>query len=136
MEKNYFELATRNKYRFDTERGSVSTEDLWDLPLKSKTGMDLDTVAKTLNKKIKAEDEESFVDTKSNKTTELTDRLELVKYIISVKIAEEDKRKKATENAAKRKKLLEVLATKQEEGIQAMTEEDILAELKALEEGE
>ena len=48
-----FEKATRLKLRFETVRGYVTTEDLWDIPLSAVNGFCLDTIAKNLNKKLK-----------------------------------------------------------------------------------
>ena len=59
-----FEQASRLKLRFTTARGSLSVEDLWDLPLTSTTGKpNLDDIAKSLNRELRATSEEtSFVE--------------------------------------------------------------------------
>ena len=46
---NIFELATRKALRFGTERGPVTVEQLWQMPLQSKNLFDLDNVAKACN---------------------------------------------------------------------------------------
>jgi hypothetical protein len=46
---NLFERATRLKLRFSTNKNEITVEDLWELPLQSKTGFDLDNVAKRAN---------------------------------------------------------------------------------------
>ena len=46
---NIFEQASRAKLRFDSVKGQLVTEQLWDLPLQSKTNFDLDTVAKGIS---------------------------------------------------------------------------------------
>lgn len=97
METNkLFEYASRNKLRFNTSKGVLSTEDLWDLSLES-----LNIMAKSLNKQMKANEEEDFINSsrRTKSEVELEYKFELVKYIIKVKLEEKDKREKA---AAKR----------------------------------
>ncbi len=50
-----FEQAARKQYRYPTTRGFVTTEQLWEMPLQSKTGFDLDTTARTINANLKAQ---------------------------------------------------------------------------------
>ena len=132
MEKNYFEVAARNKFRFETKVGCISTEELFDLPLKANNGVDLDSVARKINSQIKAEEQESFVETKTTQSTLLSDMLEVVKSVIAIKLEEKKAKETAAENSAKRKRILEALARKQEEGINAMSEAELLAELETL----
>ena len=63
---NIFETATRKALRFGTERGPVTVEQLWQMPLQSKNLFDLDNVAKSCNAKVKSFAEESFVTTASS----------------------------------------------------------------------
>ena len=56
------EKALINNYRYPTTVGNVTTEDLFGLPLTSKTGKpNLDDTAKSINKLLKDTEEESFV---------------------------------------------------------------------------
>lgn len=80
MEKNLFEIATRNRYRF-TYKGVMTVEDLWDLNVEA-----LDAIFKTLNRQKKTADEDSLLAVKSAEDTELANKIELVKYIVSVKL--------------------------------------------------
>lgn len=58
---NIFEIAAIQKFRFPTIKGEVTTEALWDMPLVSKNGFDLDDVAKTVNAALKSVTEESLL---------------------------------------------------------------------------
>lgn len=128
-----FEFATRNKLRFSSTRGELSVEMLWDLPLRSRDGFDLDSVAKGVNKALKSLTEESFVSTeRTPAVTRAENALELVKYIISVKLAEEETAKKRAANRAEKARLLEILAEKQAGALTALTEKELQERINAL----
>lgn len=122
-----FENATKKKVRFSTSKGSVGVEDLWDLPLTSAGGASLDGVAKTLSRKIKDGDEESFVDTaKSDPAIALAKfKLDIVKRIIAVRIEESEKVRKAGERKAKKDQIMDVLAKRQDESLEQSSEADL-----------
>jgi hypothetical protein len=111
-----FEQASRLKLRFETSRGNISTEDLWDLPLTSITGFSLDDLAKSLNKAVN-ESEESFV-VKRSKTDEiLALRFDIVKHVIEVKLAEAEASRKALENKAQKEKIMGIIADKEDDAL-------------------
>lgn len=135
MDTNLFEYATRNKLRFDSTRGPLNVEMLWDVPLRSRDGFDLDTVAKAANKTLKALSEESFVNltehTPARERAEVT--LEVVKHVIQVKLAEDETAKRRAENRVERERLLRILAEKQEGKLSELTEKELQKRIKALE---
>lgn len=88
MSKNLFEIATRNNYQFPF-RGMINVIDLWDLPLTN-----LDSVFKTLNAEIKRSEEESLLNIKSTEDEEISNKIDIVKYIVSVKLAEKKARRR------------------------------------------
>jgi hypothetical protein len=130
---NLFELATRNAYRFESTKGLLTVEDLWQLPLSSR-GASLDDVAKTVYAQIKAAEEVSFVAKQTTANTTLNNKLEIVKHIIGVKMAEAEAAKIKADKAAERAKLTEILARKQEQSLENSTEEELLAKLAAIDE--
>lgn len=125
MNTNIFELATREKYRFPY-KGMISVEDLWDLDIP-----ELDRVYKSLNKELKTTDEESLIEIKSTNVT-LNNKIEIVKYIFEVKRTEEEQRTNQMNNARQRQHILEILAKKQDESLQNMSEEELLKKLEEL----
>lgn len=131
---NIFEVATIQKFRFPTAKGEVTVEALWDMPLQSKSGFDLDDVAKTVNAALKSVTEESFVNTKTNPAKEkLTTMLEVVKHVIAAKLkAEEDARTRASK-LTERAKLLDALEARQHATLASLSEEELKAKLAALE---
>ena len=120
MENNIFENATRNKYRFEY-KGLISVEDLWDLNVNA-----LDDIYKSLKAKAKiAEQEESLLVTKSKEDTELNEQIEIIRYIVGVKQTELNNKRKARENAAKKQKIMDIIAKKQDEALENMSVEEL-----------
>ena len=118
--------ATRANYQFPF-RGMINVIDLWDLSLTN-----LDSVFKTLNAEVKKSEEESLLDTKSKEDEEISNKIEIVKYIVSVKLDEKKKREDAKKNAEMRQRLLEIKAKRQDAALENMSDEDLdkaLAEL-------
>lgn len=135
MDMNIFEYATRNKLRFTSLRGQLTAEDLWDVPLRSRDGFDLDAMARAANKAWKDLSEESFV--AKAKTPEHTRRevaLEVVKRVIEAKLADEAAAKKRADNKAEKAKLLAILAEKQDSKLSALSEKEIQDRIAALDE--
>lgn len=130
---NIFEQATRRAIRFESTKGDLSVEQLWDLPLQSRNQFDLDTIAKTVNRQLNAVTEESFVSVRENPAKEtLSLKLELVKHIISVKLQEAEEARNRANKASEKEKLLRLLDEKQNEALRALTPEEIQERLKAL----
>lgn len=131
--ENLFLQATREKFRFESPKGDLSVEQLWDLPLTSRTGFDLDTVAKAVNADLKASNEESFVNVNNNPAvSRLQAKLEVVKAIIEVKLAQAEATKKRVEKAAERQRLMEVLHSKKDQELQGLSVEEIERRLSQL----
>ncbi len=124
-----FIIASRKKFRFTFTRGSIGIEDLWDLNL-----LDLDKIAVALDAEIQKAGGKTFIAKRTASTTELTNKLEIVKHVIQTKQDEADIAKARRENEAKRATLNNLLERKQIEKLEGMTEEEIkkqLAELQA-----
>ena len=124
MEK--FEIAVRNKYRFPF-KGNISVEDLWDLSMS-----DLDKVYKALNTQKKQSEEDSLMVTHNPETTEVQIKIDIVRYIYAEKVAEKEAREKAAENNAKRQRIMQILANKQDAALENMSEEELKAMLSGM----
>ena len=130
---NLFLQATREKFRFESSKGDLSVEQLWDLPLTGRTGFDLDTVAKAVNANLKSSNEESFVNVSNNPAvSRLQAQLEVVKAIIEVKLVQAEAAKKRAEKAAERQRLMEVLHSKKDQELQGLSVEEIERRLSQL----
>lgn len=130
MTTNIFEQAVRNKLRFQTNKGMISVEALYDLPLESKSGTDLDSVAKDIARKLANSEEESFVKTKKTKDVNLSLSMDVVKHIIAVKLAEAEAFASAKEKAILESKILERLSRKEEEALDNKSEDELRAMLE------
>ena len=126
-----FENASRLKLRFETSKGNVTTEDLWDLPLISRA-VSLDSIAKSLNKQLKENGEESFV-VKQNKTNSVLNlKFDIVKYIIKIKLEEKDKKDVAIASKQKKEMLLGLIAEKENEELKSKDLDELKKMVSAL----
>lgn len=121
---NMFEMASQFKFRYPW-KGMITTEDLWDLNLGQ-----LDAVYKALSKELKAcQEGDSLLSTKPanffDKERELTAKIDLVKYIFNCKNQAAELHRMEAERSAKKQHILEILAAKQENILQNMSEEDL-----------
>lgn len=131
---NIFEYAVRHKLRFSSPRGELSAEQLWDVPLRSTDGLNLNEIAKTANKALKGATEESFVETTRTTThVRLETAFEVVKHVIETKLGEESAAKKRAENKVEKEKLLAILAEKQDGKLSALSEAELKKRIAALE---
>lgn len=127
MGKNMFEIATRTKMRFPF-KGMISVEDLWDLSVQN-----LDKVFKTLNSQRKEAQEESLLHEKSSADKVLDTQIEIVKYIVNVKLEEQAERIEANKNKEKRQKIMALMAKKDDEALESMSREELQKMLDELE---
>lgn len=119
---NLFEQASRVKLRFASTKGELTVEQLWDAPLISGNGFNLDVIAKDVNTQLKASTEESFVKQARPNAAQaaLELKLEILKHIIGVKLAEADAAKASVARAEELRRLKEALAHKQDEALMSM----------------
>jgi hypothetical protein len=131
---NIFEHASRMKLRLPSTVGELTTEQLWDLPLTSNGGkVNLDAIARSVHAELKGLEKVSFVECKPDRRKdELELKLEILKRIIAVKVAERDEAEKAVIKAQRRAKLLDALSSKERDELAGMSKDEILAELNSL----
>lgn len=126
MEKNLFEIATRNRYRFNY-KGVMTVEDLRSLRVE-----DLDAIFKMLNRQKKTADEDSLLATKSAEDQDLANKIDIVRYIVSVKLAEAAERVSAAEKKEQRDKIMEIVAKKKDKALEDMGIDDLMKKLEEL----
>jgi len=128
---NIFKEASRENLKYKTVRGSITTDQLWELPLTSSDGMDLDTIAKDIYSNIKDE-EISFVSQREKIQVADELRLDVIKDIIEYK---QEKANRALQNqlARERKsKLLDAIAAKEDKALDRMSADKLRKEVEAI----
>ena len=133
-----FEIASRKKFRFDSAQGSLTVEDLWNIPLtintktKSRVYVCLDDIAKDLSKQLKEDQTESFVIKKSAVNEEVSQKFELVKHIIAVRLAETEAADLIKKNKEKKQLLLGIIAQKENEQLMGSSLEELKSMVESL----
>lgn len=129
-----YKFAAKNGLRFPSKRGDLTTEQLFQLPLKAQTGFDLDSVARGINAQLKGASEESFVEdnTTDPRKQSLVVALEIVKDVIKTKQEENRAALNRTQRAAERKKILDAMAAKKDQQLSQASVEELQKQLDAL----
>lgn len=133
MDTNHpFVTASRRQLRFATAKGHLNVEDLWELSLK-----DLDAIALRVDGEIKPGARKSFLENPDKKADQAAAdnelRLEVLKFVIDVKQAENKAARSASEKRAQITLLKELRDKKLLQGLESLTAEQIEAQLKELE---
>lgn len=126
-----FARATRNKLVFNTTQGLLDTEDLWDLHLTGSKGATLDDIAQDLDRQIK-QHTTSFVKKDNGVDPVLQLKFDVVKYIIDVKLTEQEAAKNERERREKKQRILAAIERKQNEKLEGASLEELESELASL----
>jgi hypothetical protein len=126
--------ASRQKTRFESLKGLLTIEDLWDLPLTSgRNNVNLDDIARAYHKQLKeADGEVSFVKPSTKSTDELQAKFDIVKFIIDTKVGERDASAVASAKAETKQKLMGVLARRQDADLEGKSTEELQALIDSL----
>lgn len=128
-----FQAASRLKIRFDSPKGQLTIEDLWDIPLTSNTGKaNCDDIARNLFRQLKSDDAVSFVETdrKSDPTIQL--KFDIVKFVIDTRVVENKAEAVAKENREKRQRLMQIIADKENKNLLDSSLDDLRQMLATL----
>lgn len=121
-----FEIASRKKYRYPY-KGTIATEDLWDLSVE-----ELDRIYKWLNGESKKSQEESLLTERSSIDQDLSNKIEIIKHIVKVKQEEKKAAESAVEKKLRKQHLMEVLARKEDQALEASSVEELKKMLEEL----
>lgn len=127
-----FEKATRQKLRFQTDKGLLTVEDLWDLPLTSLRGTNLDDIARKLHSDLKNYDNVSFVvkERKSDESIQLA--FDIVKHIIDVKLVERDVAQQAAVNKERKQQIMQLIANKEQSALAELPLDELRKMVEAM----
>lgn len=128
-----YKRGAKKKIRFETSKGNIGIEDLWDMPLESANGDSLDSLAVGYDKKLK-EETKSFVKSKSVANTLVQLKFDIVCDVIETKIEENKTKLARAEKAEKRKVILAAIARKESSEIDDASKDELNKMLKELEE--
>jgi len=120
-----FKEASKQKLRFNTSRGPLSTEQLWDLPL-----TELDALAVALETEVEKGGVKSFLTPKTpeNKIGKL--KFDVVYEMLTTRVEENQAAQEAADNKAHNQKILGLMAEKQEEGLKKKSLKELEKMLK------
>ena len=120
-----YKEALQKKLRFKTNKGMITTEDLFDLSLQN-----LNTLAIMLDKKISEAPKKSFIEELPAEENDDEPRFSIVKDVINIKLkARKDNIDKAQADAQK-KRILEILAKRNDEELEKKSTEELRAMLQ------
>lgn len=122
-----FLSASRSKLRFSTNKGELTTEDLWDLSLTS-----LDNIARAVNRDLKASQEESFIVKMNSANATLELKLEILKHVIATKQFESEEKLNRRKKVEELELLESLLVEKETEGLKSLTPDQIRAKIAEL----
>lgn len=120
-----YKEALQKKLRFKTNKGMITTEDLFDLSLQN-----LNTLAIMLDKKISEAPKKSFIEDLPAEENDDELRFSIVKDVINIKLkARKDNIDKAQADAQKNR-ILEILAKRNDEELEKKSTEELRAMLQ------
>ncbi len=119
MNNDVFISALKEKYRFPY-KGQITAEDLWDL-----TGTQLDSIYKTLNAEKKTTQEDSLMGHRTAAEQTLLNKIEIVKYVFSAKQEEIEANKQKAANDEKKRRIMEIIASKEDAALGEKSVEDL-----------
>jgi hypothetical protein len=121
-----YKLASQNKLRVSTNRGALSVEQLWDLPL-----TELDTLAVSLETAYKVSGKKSFLVAKSKKDKILKLQFDIVLDILSTKVEAAEVAKDAAGIKEHNQKIMGLIAKKQDDELGELSTSELKKLLKS-----
>ena len=118
-----FKYAVKNKMRF-SYKGVCTVEDLYDIPLSG-----LDKMYGELKKQQKNFGEDSLLNKKSSEEKEIGIKIGIIESIVTDRLADIDKAKKAQQTRERNRRIAQIIADKEDAALNDMSLEDLKAML-------
>lgn len=122
--ENYKE-ASKLKLRFQTEKGVLSTEQLWDLSIPQ-----LDELAIRLESEYKDSGKKSFIVKRTEKDKIAKLKFDISLDVLNSKVEEEASALEAKENKAHNEKIISLIAEKKDESLKGKSIKELEKMLK------
>ena len=116
-----FIKATKKNYQFPF-RGMINV-----------IVQNLDLVFKSLNADYKKSEEESLLSAQTKESEELSEKIEIVKYIVNEKLAEKKAKEDAKKNREMKQRLLEIKAKRQDAALEGLSDAELDKMIQAME---
>ncbi len=120
-----FKLASQQKLRYQTSKGLLSTEQLWDLSLE-----DLDGLAVSLETEHKESGKKSFLVKTSVKDKTAKLRFDVVLDVLNTKVELMQAAQEAAEVKEHNKKIIALISEKQDESLKGKSVKQLEAMLR------
>lgn len=115
-----YKLASKLRLRFNSQRGPLSAEQLWNL-----SAPELDAMAVALEAEYKASGKKSFLTKKSKKDKEIKLKFDIVLDVLNTKLEESDQLADAREVRAHNAKIDALIVDKQDEELKGKSIADL-----------
>lgn len=120
-----YKLASQQKLRFQTSKGPLSAEQLWDLSLD-----ELDTLAVSLQEQHENSGKKSFLNPKSEKDKTAKLKFDIVLDVLNTKQEEAQALTKAKEIKAHNDKIYALIAKSDDKELEGKTRKQLVAMLQ------
>lgn len=117
-----YKEALQKKLRFKTNKGMISTEDLFDLSLQN-----LNTLAIMLDKKISEAPKKSIIEELPAEENDDELRFSIVKDVINIKLKARKDNINRAQIDARNKRIAEIIAKKEDEALENKSIEELRA---------
>ncbi len=125
-----FKRASKLNLYFTTAMGCLGVNDLWKLPLTSKSQVSLDSLAIAINNELNAIGDTSFVLDKPSGNSVLELKLAILKEIIADRLKENEDRVSDIKRQQNHDKIKQILEAKQDDKLKDLSEDELKALLK------